>query len=272
MDEPSKSIIFSQSQVAEGLDLWGVAFEYISLYEAMECVWLQSPKFHSSDASSTNIRQKVEKGFSDIAFERILKQHFGDSFKIILTLLTQTHGSTYIPKRISLGRDFISDERQLELIALNIVAGAIVAYQYPEIYFSEGKKAGALIQQSPSDKVTRLSKKLFEAIQEEKLLAGGLSDGLKKLALGQPIETQLCSEDKPKAKLERLIKEVTLMSEYYLTMRTKGHGRFPTAAIIEITKIVQHFPIPSTRTISPIQKKYAKKSQEEPLATKWSSI
>ena len=40
-------------------------------------------------------------------------------------------------------------------------------------------------------------------------------------------------------------------------------------AIIAITKIVQHFPEPDRRTVSPIQKKYAKKDNEEPLATKW---
>ncbi|MDA7571261.1 hypothetical protein N9W15_05945 [Porticoccaceae bacterium] len=274
MDQPSIIKTYSQSQRPEDWKLWELAFEYPPLYEAIESVWLQSPEFTDQDIlNSVNIAyQKAEEAFEKIAFERILKERFGDNFDEIMRLLTGTHGSTFTPKRVSLGREFISDERQLELIVLNIVAGAIVAYDYPEIHTREGEKSGALIQKYPSDKVINLSRKLYKAIQEERLWTGDFKNSLWELSDGQPLETQLLALQKPKAKLERLVKEITLLSERYLTMRTKGQGRFPTSAIIEITKIVQHFPPPDKRTISPIQKKYAKKNKEDPLATKWSSV
>ena len=109
----------------------------------------------------------------------------------------------------------------------------------------------------------------FEAIRDERLWVGDLKHSLWDLSHGEPLETQLLRSNKPKNKLECLVKEVTLLSERHLTMRTKGKGRFPSLAIIAITKIVQHFPEPDRRTVSPIQKKYAKKDNEEPLATKW---
>lgn len=256
----------------EDLQLWELAFEYPPLYEALEDMFIEASKNPNPETLKETIsayRKVEEKHFKTIKFEQILNDRFGSNVESILGLLKATHGSTFTPKRVPLGLDFISDDRQLELIVLNIIAGAVIAYHIPEVYKEDGKNAGALQQQRPSEKVIKLSHKLYKAIRDERLWVGDFKHSLWELSHGEPLETQLLRSEKPKNKLECLVKEITLLSERHLTMRTKGKGRFPTLAIIEITKIVQHFPEPEVRTVSPIQKKYAKKDNEEPLATKW---
>jgi hypothetical protein len=256
----------------EDLQLWELAFEYPPLYEALEEMFIESSRNPNPETLKETIsayRKVEEKHFKTIKFEQILNDRFGSNVESILWLLKTTHGSTFTPKRVPLGLDFITDERQLELIVLNIIAGALIAYHIPEVYKEDGKNTGALKQLYPSEKVTNLAKKLNEAIRDERLWVGDFKHSLWDLSHGEPLETQLLRSNKPKNKLECLVKEVTLLSERHLTMRTKGKGRFPSLAIIAITKIVQHFPEPDRRTVSPIQKKYAKKDNEEPLATKW---
>ncbi len=256
----------------EDLQLWELAFEYPPLYEAVEGLLIEASKNPNPETLKETIsvyRKVEEKHFKTIKFEQILNDRFGPCVKYILSLLNETHGSTFTPKRVPLGLDFITDDRQLELIILNIIAGAIIAYQTPEVYKEDGKNAGALKQLYPSEKVIKLSKKLYKAIRDERLWVGDFKHSLWDLSHGAPLETQLLKSEKPKNKLECLVKEITLLSERHLTMRTKGKGRFPTLAIIEISTIVQHFPKPDARTVSPIQKKYAKKDSEEPLASKW---
>jgi hypothetical protein len=262
----------SQHTSAEDCQLWELAFEYPPLYEALEDLLADA-----SDMSAPETLKEIinayqtteEETFKKIAFERILNERFGHNVKEILRLLNETHGSTFTPKRVPLGLDFITDERQLELIVLNIIAGALIAYHIPEVYKEDGKNAGALKQLYPSEKVIKLSQKLYKAIRDDRLWVGDFKHSLWDLSQGEPLETQLLRSEKPQIKLECLIKEITLLSERHLTMRTKGKGRFPTLAVIEISKIVQHFPKPDVRTVSPIQKKYAKKYKEEPLVTKW---
>jgi hypothetical protein len=261
-----------QFKADEGLQLWELAIEYPPLYEAVEGLFIEASDMSASETLKEIIHayQKTEEEtFKKIAFERILNDRFGHNVKEILRLLNETHGSTFTPKRVPLGLDFISDERQLELIVLNIIAGALIAYHIPEVYEEDGKNAGALKQLHPSEKVIKLSQKLYKAIRDDRLWVGDFKHSLWDLSQGEPLETQLQSSEKPKIKLEYLVKEITLLSERHLTMRTKGKGRFPTLAVIEISKIVQHFPEPDVRTVSPIQKKYAKKYKEEPLAKKW---
>ena len=268
MDEYEKN---PQPTLAEECHLWELAIEYPPLYEVLEGLLIDTSDTSAPESLNGIIHsyQKLEEeSFKQIAFERILNDRFGDNVKRILGILNKTHGSTFTPKRVPTGLDFISDERQLQLIVLNIIAGAIITYNMPEAYKEDGENSGALKQRYPSEKVVKLSKQLYKAIRDERLWVGDFQHSLWDLSHGQPLETQLLSSDKPKDKLERLVKEITLLSERYLTMRTKGKGRFPTLAIIEITRIVQHFPEPEVRTISPIQKKYAKQN-EEPLATKW---
>jgi hypothetical protein len=259
-----------QWQRAEDCFLWELAPEFPPLYDKLESLFSESSEVSTSQTSmqKTSEYQKLEEDFKKIAFERILKQRFNDNFKEILRLLNETHGSTFTPKLTPLGSHFISDERYLELIILNIIAGAVVVYDTPENYKEDGKDADALYQQYPSERVQNLSKKLDQAIREEMLWVGDFSHSLWQLSHGEALETQLLSSEKAKDKLERLIKEVTLLSDRYLNMRTKGKGRFPTLAITEITKIVEHFPVPDARTISPIQRKYSKKDNETPLAAK----
>ena len=93
MDQPSIIKTYSQSQRFEACDLWELAFEYPPLYEAIESAWLQSPEFTDQDIlNSVNIAyQKAEEAFEKIAFERILKERFGDNFDEIMRLLTGTH-------------------------------------------------------------------------------------------------------------------------------------------------------------------------------------
>ena len=269
MDEPSTIKNYSQSQLAEDCFLWELAPEFPPLYDELEDLFSDSLDASTPEALvQTNLKyQKIEQDFVEIAFERILKRRFDENFKEILRLLNETHGSTFTPKRIQLGSHFISDERHLELIILNIIAGALIVYEIPEIYKKAGKNADALYQQHPSERVQKLSKKLYQAIREEMLWVGDFKHSLWELSHGEALETQLLSSEKSKDKLDRLVKEVTLSSDRYLNMRTKGKGRFPTLAIIEITKIVQHLPVPEVRTISPIQGKYTKKYNEIPLAT-----
>ena len=270
MDEPSTVKTYFQSQVAEDCCLWELAPEFPPLYDKLESLFSESSEVSTSQTSmqKTSEYQKLEEDFKKIAFERILKQRFNDNFKEILRLLNETHGSTFTPKLTPLGSHFISDERYLELIILNIIAGAVVVYDTPENYKEDGKDADALYQQYPSERVQNLSKKLDQAIREEMLWVGDFSHSLWQLSHGEALETQLLSSEKAKDKLERLIKEVTLLSDRYLNMRTKGKGRFSALAIIEITKIVQHLPTPDVRTISPIQRRYSKKNNETPLAAK----
>ena len=262
----------SQYTLAEDCQLWELAFEYPPLYEALEGLFIQASGTSDPDTLNGIIyayQKTEEETFKKIAFERILNDRFGHCVKYILSLLKETHGSTFTPKRVPLGLDFITDDRQLELIVLNIIAGAIISYHIPEVYKEDGKNAGALKQLYPSEKVIKLSQKLYKAIRDERLWVGDFKHSLWDLSHGEPLETQLLRSEKPKNKLECLVKEITLLSERHLTMRTKGKGRFPTLAIIAITRIVQHFPEPDVRTVSPIQKKYAKKDSEEPLAKKW---
>ena len=262
----------SQHTSAEDCQLWELAFEYRPLYEALEDLLADASDMSAPETLKEiiNAYQKTEEEtFKKIAFERILNDRFGNNVKEILRLLNETHGSTFTPRRVPLGLDFITDERQLELIVLNIIAGALIAYHVPEVYKEDGKNAGALKQLYPSEKVTNLAKQLNEAIRDEMLWVGDFKRSLWELSEGEPLETQLLRSEKPKAKLECLVKEITLLSERHLKMRTKGKGRFSTLAIIEISKIVQHFPTPDVRTISPMQKKYSKKGDEEPLAQKW---
>lgn len=262
----------SQHTSAENCQLWELAFEYPPLYEALEDLLADASDMSAPETLKKiiNAYQKTEEEtFKKIAFERILNDRFGRNVKEILRLLNETHGSTFTPRRVPLGLDFITDERQLELIVLNIIAGALIAYHVPEVYKEDGKDAGVLKQLYPSEKVTNLAKQLNEAIRDEMLWVGDFKHGLWELSQGKPLETQLLRSEKQKAKLECLVKEITLLSERHLKMRTKGKGRFPTLAIIEISKIVQHFPTPEVRTVSPIQKKYSKKGDEEPLAQKW---
>ena len=262
----------SQHASTEDSPLWELAFEYPPLYEALEGLFIEASELSAPETLKGIIHayQKTEEEtFKNIAFETILNDRFGHNVKEILRLLNETHGSTFTPKRVPLGLDFISDDRQLELIVLNIIAGVIIAYEVPEVYREHGESAGALQQLYPSENVIKLSQKLYEAIRDEALWVGDFKHSLWELSHGKPLETQLLRSEKPKDKLECLVKEITLLSERHLTMRTKGKGRFPTLAIIEITKIVQHFPEPKVRTVSPIQAKYAKNNNEEPLATKW---
>jgi hypothetical protein len=269
MDEPET---YPQETSAEDRQLWQLAFEYPPLYEALEDLFVQASVTSDQDTLNGIIHayQKTEEEtFKKIAFERVLNDRFGHSVKYILRLLNETHGSTFTPKRVPLGLNFITNDRQLELIILNIIAGAIIAYHIPEVYKEDGKNAGVLKQLYPSEKVIKLSQKLYKAIRDERLWVGDFKHSLWDLSHGEPLETQLLRSKKSKNKLECLVKEVTLLSERHLAMRTKGKGRFPSLAIIAITKIVQHFPEPDVRTVSPIQKKYAKKDNDEPLATKW---
>ena len=269
MDEPET---YPQETSVEDRQLWQLAFEYPPLYEALEDLFVQASVTSDQDTLNGIIHayQKTEEEtFKKIAFESVLNDRFGHSLKYILSLLNKTHGSTFTPKRVPLGLDFITDDRQLELIVLNIIAGAIIAYHIPEVYKEDGKNAGVLKQLYPSEKVIKLSQKLYKAIRDERLWVGDFKHSLWDLSHGEPLETQLLRSEKPKNKLECLVKEITFLSERHLTMRTKGKGRFPTLAIIAITRIVQHFPEPDVRTVSPIQKKYAKKDSEEPLAKKW---
>ena len=265
----------SQHTSAEDCQLWELAFEYPPLYEALEDILADASDMSAPETLKGIIKayQKTEEEtFKKIAFERILNDRFGHNVKEILRLLNEIHGSTFTPKRVSLDLDFITNERQLELIVLNIIAGALIAYHIPEVYKEDGKNAGALKQHYPSEKVIKLSHKLYKAIRDDRLWVGDFKHPLWDLSQGEPLETHLLRSEKPKTKLECLVKEITLLSERHLTMRTKGKGRFPTLAIIEITKIVQHFPEPEVRTISPIQQKYAKKNNEEPLITKWKNF
>ena len=262
----------SQHTSTEDSALWELAFEYPPLYEALEGLFIEASEISAPETLKGIIHayQKTEEEtFKNIAFETTLNDRFGHNVKEILRLLNETHGSTFTPKRVPLGLDFITDERQLELIVLNIIAGALIAYHIPEVYKEDGKNAGALKQLYPSEKVIKLSQKLYKAIRDDRLWVGDFKHSLWDLSQGEPLETQLLRSEKPQTKLECLIKEITLLSERHLTMRTKGKGRFPTLAVIEISKIVQHFPKPDVRTVSPIQKKYAKKYKEEPLVTKW---
>ena len=256
----------------EDLQLLELAFEYPPLYEALEEMFIESSRNPNPETLKETIsayRKVEEKHFNTIKFEQILNDRFGSNVESILWLLKTTHGSTFTPKRVPLGLDFISDDRQLELIVLNIIAGAVIAYDIPDVYKKDGEAAGALKQIYPNQEVKKLAEKLCKAIRKQPLWVGDLTLGLYDLAHGEPVETQLESSDKPQDKLERLVKEITLLSERHLIMRTKGAGRFPSQAIIQILRIVGHFPTPDVRTISPIQKKYAKKDDEEPLATKW---
>ena len=262
----------SQHTSTEDSALWELAFEYPPLYEALEGLFIEASEISAPETLKGIIHayQKTEEEtFKNIAFETTLNDRFGHNVKEILRLLNETHGSTFTPRRVPLGLDFITDERQLELIVLNIIAGALIAYHVPEVYKEDGKNAGALKQLYPSEKVTNLAKQLNEAIRDEMLWVGDFKHSLWELSEGEPLETQLLRSEKPKAKLECLVKEITLLSERHLKMRTKGKGRFSTLAIIEISKIVQHFPTPDVRTVSPMQKKYSKKGDEEPLAQKW---
>lgn len=262
----------SQHTSTEDSPLWELAFEYPPLYEALEGLFIEASEISAPETLKgiINAYQKTEEEtFKNIAFETTLNDRFGHNLKEILRLLNETHGSTFTPKRVPLGLDFITDERQLELIVLNIIAGALIAYHIPEVYKEDGKNSGALKQLHPSEKVIKLSQKLYKAIRDDRLWVGDFKHSLWDLSQGVPLETQLLRSEKPKTRLECLVKEITLLSERHLTMRTKGKGRFPTLAVIEISKIVQHFPKPDVRTVSPIQKKYAKKYKEEPLATKW---
>lgn len=262
----------SQHTSTEDSPLWELAFEYPPLYEALEGLFIEASEISTPETLKGIIHayQKTEEEtFKNIAFETTLNDRFGHNLKEILRLLNETHGSTFTPKRVPLGLDFITDERQLELIVLNIIAGALIAYHIPEVYKEDGKNSGALKQLHPSEKVIKLSQKLYKAIRDDRLWVGDFKHSLWDLSQGVPLETQLLRSEKPKTRLECLVKEITLLSERHLTMRTKGKGRFPTLAVIEISKIVQHFPKPDVRTVSPIQKKYAKKYKEEPLATKW---
>ena len=247
----------------EDLQLWELAFEYPPLYEAVEDLLIEASNNPNPETlkETISVYRKVEqKHFKTIKFEQILNDRFGPNVDRILRLLKSTHGSTFTPKRVPLG---------LDLIVLNIIAGALIAYHIPEVYKEDGKNAGALKQLYPSEKVIKLSQKLYKAIRDDRLWVGDFKHSLWDLSQGEPLETQLLRSEKPQIKLECLIKEITLLSERHLTMRTKGKGRFPTLAVIEISKIVQHFPKPDVRTVSPIQKKYAKKYKEEPLVTKW---
>ena len=144
----------------EDLQLWELAFEYPPLYEAVEGLLIEASKNPNPETLKETIsvyRKVEEKHFKTIKFEQILNDRFGSNVESILWLLKTTHGSTFTPKRVPLGLDFITDDRQLELIILNIIAGAIIAYQTPEVYKEDGKNAGALKQLYPSEKVIKLS-------------------------------------------------------------------------------------------------------------------
>jgi hypothetical protein len=191
MDEPET---YPQETSAEDGQLWQLAFEYPPLYEALEDLFVQASVTSDQDTLNGIIHayQKTEEEtFKTIAFERILNDRFGHSVKYILSLLNKTHGSTFTPKRVPLGLDFITDERQLELIVLNIIAGALIAYHIPEVYKEDGKNTGALKQLYPSEKVTNLAKKLNEAIRDERLWVGDFKHSLWDLSHGEPLETQL---------------------------------------------------------------------------------
>ena len=144
----------SKYSPAEDCQLWELAIEYPPLYEALEGFLVET--INTTDPKTLkgiiNAFQKTEKEtFKKIAFERILNDRYGDNVKEILRLLNETHGSTFTPRRVPLGLNFITDERQLELVVLNIIAGAIIAYHIPEIYKDDGMNAGALKQLYPRE-------------------------------------------------------------------------------------------------------------------------
>ncbi|MDB2534013.1 hypothetical protein N9X41_04810 [Porticoccaceae bacterium] len=112
----------SQHTLAEDCQLWELAFEYPPLYDALEDLLADASDMSAPETLKGIIKayQKTEEEtFKKIAFERVLNERFGHNVKEILRLLNETHGSTFTPRRVPLGLDFITDERQLELIVLN---------------------------------------------------------------------------------------------------------------------------------------------------------
>jgi hypothetical protein len=251
----------------DDMELWQLAHDYLILYKVYEQLLNKSfnktlKKFKRSEV--TEIFHDFKENYFDAhPFEKQLKSIHADYLNKIFKILTQTHGSSFKPnpKRIPVGLDFISDERQFELIVYYIIAAAIISYEAPDVYKKSNQKV-SFEQVKPSLKVIKASKRLLSAIREQGLWVDEFKYHLYQLSEGEPISEQLEPTKEP---LTRMVREITSISEHHLKMHTKGAGRFSTKAIIQISNIVGHRPRPSIRKITPIQKRFCKKNIK-PLA------
>ena len=267
----------NQLNPEDEISLEVLALGYLESYSVLE-YWLNEAWNNPDDERQAEHIQTYhsfkKEEFDTDPFERTLNDRHGDQLKEIFRLLTETHGSRFKPnpQKIPIGLDVLTDERHFELIILYIIAAAIVAYRNPDNYSHDGEDAGALQQVYPDVRVKQASRKLLKAIWEQGLLLPAeMTINLIELGNGSPVTRQL--EPSPKA-LSRMGKEISLISKRRLIMRTKargGRGRFPAEAIVIISRIMEHKPIPTPSTIRKIQREFVDCS-ESPLSDNFDDI
>ena len=216
-----------------------VCREYIELYQELEFNLNNDPAL-------------VKESVNDIEaskFKKVLKEKYSHYLDEVFFALNKAHGTSTKLKSPVKSKE-VSLAKQFELLIFYITACGMAVYLEDEYFTADGEKEGILQQVKPNTSVIKAARKLYSAIENQRLEVGDWGFNLIRLGCGDPIHRQLKASSDP---LRRMIREIILVSHSRLTIKNKGKGRFSPTAIVAITKIVNHKPIVDIRMIQRIQ-------------------
>ena len=202
---------------------------------------------YTAEHGSENLQQLVDE-IEQTAFIQLIEGEYVHYLTEVHDALNIVHG-TSSDLSLPFELEEITYKRQFEWMVLYIIACAIAVYAEPEYFSADGEDAGALKQVRPNKSVMMAARKLQFSIKKQGLNIGDWENGLVALVNGAALYEQL---EPSKDSLERMVREIILVSGSRLVIKNKGKNRFSTQAIIAISKIVGHKPSADIRKVQRI--------------------
>lgn len=224
---------------ATGQTLAEASRDFINLHQAFE---------YTAEHGSKRLQQLVD-FIEQLPFLQLFEGEYAHYLAEVYDALNVPHG-TSADLALPFELEEITDKRQFEWMVLYIIASAVAVYAEPEYFSADGENAGALKQVRPDKSVMMAARKLHFSIKKQGLNVGDWEIGLIALVSGGALYEQF---EPSKDSLERMIREIILISRQRLVIKNKGKNRFSTQAIVAISKIAGHKPHADIRKVQRIQ-------------------